>query len=294
MRNIDLELQIHLESGATTLCTCWRIERRDGAVLGFSDHDRTLIFDGVHFEPHSGVDGTALQSSADLAADNSELSGALTSEALSPEDLAAGRYDGAEISVWRVNWANVAERLLVKKGSIGDVIREGERFRAEMRGLSHHLSRRVGRVYQRHCDAILGDARCSVDLSTAQYTGTGEVSALLDSGRFLATGLENYEANWFAHGLLQWESGENTGTSAHVKAHAIGPGGASLSLWLPTGASIAIGDQFSISAGCDKRNSTCLAKFSNLINFRGFHLMPGNDFVVSYPLRTDDNDGGQR
>lgn len=293
MRIISPALQTHLDSGATTLCYCWRIDRRDGAVLGFSDHDRALSFDGTVFEPQSGVDGTALQSSADLAADNSELEGALTSDALSTQDLAAGLYDGADVSLWRVNWANVSERLLVKKGSIGDITREGKRFRAEMRGLSHHLSRRVGRVYQRHCDAILGDGRCGVDLTASEYAGTGIVAALLDSGRFIATGLEGFDADWFAHGVLTWVSGLNAGATAHIKAHAVGASGASLSLWLPTGASIAIGDQFSITAGCDKRNSTCLEKFSNLTNFRGFHLMPGNDFAVSYPLRTENNDGGQ-
>ncbi|MGE0410262.1 MAG: phage BR0599 family protein [Amphiplicatus sp.] len=40
--------------------------------------------------------------------------------------------------------------------------------------------------------------------------------------------------------------------------------------------------------------ATCAAKFSNEVNFRGFHLMPGNDFAVSYPLHREKNDGGRR
>jgi uncharacterized phage protein (TIGR02218 family) len=47
---------------------------------------------------------------------------------------------------------------------------------------------------------------------------------------------------------------------------------------------IAPGDPFTVTAGCDKRYDTCRAKFNNTINFRGFPQIPGNDFVVSYPL----------
>jgi uncharacterized phage protein (TIGR02218 family) len=44
---------------------------------------------------------------------------------------------------------------------------------------------------------------------------------------------------------------------------------------------IAAGDAFRVTAGCDKRLGTCLAKFANVPNFRGFPHMPGNDFVLA-------------
>lgn len=294
MRDVSPELQRHLDSGATTLCHCWHIERRDGISIGFTDHDRAVSFGGVDFEPDAGADGTALQSSADLGIDNAEIEGALTSDKLSPADLSAGRYDGATLFVWRVNWRAPSQRLLLKKGIIGDIAREGGRFRAELRGLSHHLGRRVGRVYQRQCDANLGDQRCGIDLLDPAYRGAGTVADILDGDRFLVTGLGAFKTRWFALGLLTWKSGANRGTHAHVKTHDVSGNGASIALWLPSGAPIGIGDAFTITAGCDKRYTTCTEKFSNLINFRGFHLMPGNDFVVSYPRRTDANDGGKR
>lgn len=290
MRALDPDLQTHLNSGATTLATCWRITRRDGAVLGFTDHDRALAFDGTDFLPDSGASGSALSSSADLAVDNADIEGALSASALSGADLAAGRYDGADVEVFRVNWAVPDQRVLLKKGVIGEVTRAGNAFKAELRGLSHHLDQPVGRVYQRLCDVNVGSAKCGVDLDDPAFKTSGAVTALRDAQSFSASGFSAFADAWFAHGLLTWETGANAGLSAHVKTQtATG----AISLWLPAGAAIQIGDTFTVTAGCDKRFATCRAKFSNAVNFRGFHLMPGNDFAISYPLKSDKNDGGK-
>ncbi|WP_428410007.1 DUF2163 domain-containing protein [Hyphococcus sp.] len=290
MRAVDSNLQAHLDTGATTLATCWRITRRDGLVLGFTDHDRALTFDGTMFLPDTGAVGSALSSSADLAADNTEIEGALSTSALSGDDLAAGRYDSAEVEIFRVNWAAPAQRLLLKKGVIGEVKREGEAFRAELRGLSHALEQPVGRVYQRLCDVNVGSAKCGVDLEQAAFKTSGAVTALRDAQSFAASGFSSFEDGWFAHGLLTWTSGANAGLKAHVKTQTQS---GVISLWLPAGAAIDIGDAFTVTAGCDKRFDTCRSKFSNASNFRGFPFMPGNDFAVSYPLKGEKNTGGK-
>jgi len=294
MRALGTDLAAHLAGGVTTLATCWKIVRTDGAVLGFTDHDRALAFDGVSFAPETGADGAMLQSSADLSVDNTEIAGALSSEALSAADLASGRYDGASVEIWRVNWADPGARALIKRGVIGEVTREGARFRAEVRGQSAALDRTTGRIFQRSCDAVLGDARCGVDLGLSVHRGAGTVIAVLDDQRFLASGLGAFARGWFAHGALLWTAGANAGTRGHVKAHDRNADADALSLWLPSGRAIAAGDAFTVTAGCDKRPQTCAEKFANLINFRGFHLMPGDDFAVSYPLKSEKNDGGRR
>ena len=290
MRTLDPALQEHLSSGATTLAMCWRITRRDGFVLGFTDHDRPLAFEDTQFLPDSGADGSAMATSADLSIDNSDIEGALSADALSADDLAAGRYDGASVEVFRVNWAAPDMRVLLKTGVIGEVSRDGDVFKAELRGVSTALNQPVGRVFQRLCDVNVGSSRCGVDLSDPAFMTNGVVSALVGEGQFIASGFEAFDAQWFAHGLLRWQTGENAGAAAHIKTQE--ENGA-VSLWLPPGATIAVGDSFSASTGCDKRFETCRDKFSNSVNYRGFHLMPGNDFAVSYPLRSEPNDGGR-
>ncbi len=294
MRALAPSFAAHLASGATTLATCWKITRADGVRLGFTDHDAPLFFDGCVFAPEAGADGAALQSSADLSVDNTEIAGALDHDALSAEDLSAGRYDGAAVEIWRVNWADVSARALLKRGVIGEVVREGARFRAEIRGASERLDRVEGRIFQRGCDAVLGDARCGVDLTAPAVRGLGVVAAVLDDQRFLVSGLGAFAPGWFAEGALLWTGGANAGARGSVKAHDKNAGADALSLWLPAGRPITAGDAFTVTAGCDKRSETCAGKFSNLINFRGFHLMPGDDFAISYPLKSGKNDGGRR
>ena len=54
---------------------------------------------------------------------------------------------------------------------------------------------------------------------------------------------------------------------------------------------IAVGDDFVVRAGCDKRLETCRDRFANVVNFRGFPHIPGQDTVIRYPNRGDANAG---
>ena len=51
MRTLDLGFKTHIESGATTLATCWKITRTDAVVFGFTDHDQVLSFGGTDYLP---------------------------------------------------------------------------------------------------------------------------------------------------------------------------------------------------------------------------------------------------
>lgn len=178
----------------------------------------------------------------------------------------------------------------MKRGIIGEVRRDGAKFSAEIRGVSQALDQPKGRVYQRQCDANVGDARCKVDLNQPQFKGAGAVVSVIDEARFTVSGLGGFVDGWFVHGRLAWLAGANAGTSGHVKAQ----GGGSLSLWLPAGAPVSIGDAFEVFSGCDKAFDTCRVKFSNVVNFRGFHLMPGNDFIIEIAAPGGAGDGGRR
>ncbi len=178
MREIPPALAAHLASGATTLCWCWKLVRRDGVVFGFTDHDRDLVFDGVVYEAAAGLAATEVKESVGLGIDNLEVEGALRSDRLDGADLAAGRYDGASIDILRVNWQAPAERVLIRRGSIGEVRRTTSEFVAEIRGLTHALQQQKGRTYQFSCDAILGDGRCGIALDLPAYRGNGAIVAV--------------------------------------------------------------------------------------------------------------------
>jgi len=292
MKTIPVALQAHLDSGATTLCWCWRLTRRDGVRQGFTDHDRDLTFDGTTFEALSGFTASEIKDSVGLSVDNLDVSGGISSASLNDVDLAAGLYDDAGVEIFRVNWADTAQRVLMRSGSLGDVRRAGSGFTAEVRGLAHYLQQPKGRLFQYGCDADVGDGRCGVVLSGASFTGVGAVTVLLSARKFEVSGLAAFATDWFARGLLSWTSGANAGQAIEIKQHVIGGSGTVvLELWQPMARNIVVGDSFNVSAGCDKQFETCKVKFANAINFRGFAHMPGNDFVTGRAVQDGTNDG---
>jgi uncharacterized phage protein (TIGR02218 family) len=110
--------------------------------------------------------------------------------------------------------------------------------------------------------------------------------------RFIASGLDDFDAGWFERGRLVWTTGANAGRAIEVRAHRVLSGDVILELWQPMHFEIAGADTFVVTAGCDKLFGTCAAKFHNAANFRGFPHMPGNDFALSYARAGDTNDGG--
>lgn len=291
MRQIDTNLAAHIAGGVTTLCRCWRIKRSDGTVLGFTDHDRPLSFGGTDYDPVSGFDASEAVSATGFAVGGMEVAGALSSDRLDADDLAAGRFDHAEVKIYLVNWATTSERQLLRVGHLGEIVRENGAFRAEVRGLAAQLDERRGRAFRPTCDADVGDGRCGVNLGHADFTANGTVVAASDRRRFTANGLEGFAAGWFDRGLLTWTSGANDGRGGEVRSHRKQSGAAIMELWQPSGAAIVADDTFVVTAGCDKRFETCREKFDNVKNFRGFPHMPGNDFTLSYARQGDGNDG---
>ncbi|ODR98426.1 beta tubulin [Methyloceanibacter methanicus] len=292
MRTLAAGLQDHLDSGATTLCWCWRITRNDAVAFGFTDHDRDLAFDGTTFEAASGFTGSEISGAVGLNVDTLDVDGALKSDRLNEADLAAGLFDNALIEIYRVNWADPAMRVLMRYGNLGEVSRGAHHFRCEVRGLAHELQQPKGRMIQYGCDADLGDARCGVNVNQAVYAANGGVASLGASPRrFMASGLGAYATNWFTRGLLTWDSGANDGTTSEVKLHAkarAGPSSCGRGRPKPSRPAT-----FRVTAGCDKQFATCRAKFANTANFRGFPHVSGNDFMLRVASRSDRNDGGR-
>lgn len=274
----------HLAGGFTTLARAWALTRTDGVTLGFTDHDRPLIFEGIAFRPDSGMSARAMVSGTGLAVDNTEVLGALSDAAITEADIQAGRYDGAEVRMWLVNWADVAQRHLRFRGSLGEIRRENGAFQAELRGLSDHLNQPRGRVYHRDCAAVLGDAACRFDLNTPG-SATTLPAETVEAGRIYRFGaLDSHADRWFERGRLRVLSGAAAGLEGIVKVDRLAADGSrTVELWQPIPAPVAPGDSLRIEAGCDKRATTCRFKFDNFVNFQGFPFIPGDDWLMAGP-----------
>ena len=291
MKNMNPDLQAHLDEGTTTMSWCWRIARADGVTFGFTDHDRTLSFDGTDFEPESGLTASEVRSGSDLSVDAQDAEGVLTSDRITETDILDGRWDNAEVEVWRVNWTDTAQRVLMRLGAIGQIRRGRLAFLAEVRSLAHVLGQTVGTTFQATCDTALGDARCGVDLENSAFRGIGGVIDLLRDRAFTASGLGSFTSGWFTFGTVEWTGGANVGRQAEIIANDLTDGIAVLTLLEAPVRSIAGGDAFTIRAGCDKRIETCSAKFANTANFRGFPHIPGQDAVLRYATKDGGHEG---
>jgi uncharacterized phage protein (TIGR02218 family) len=287
-------IDAHLATGTTELCRCWRLTRADGVSMGFTDHDKRLVFEGCEFRPETGLSARALSQSTGLSVDNTEAIGALSDAAITEADIAAGRYDGATIEAWLVQWSQPENRVLQFRGAIGELTRSAGAFTAELRGLSERMNRATGRVYQRACTAVLGDAECGVALSAAGFWTTGEIVSVSED-RVLMLALSGvFVPRWFERGHCRIESGAAQGLGGAIKIDRVEGQLRRVELWDRLRCAMAVGDQVRLSAGCDKRMETCRLKFGNILNFRGFPDLPGDDWLIAHPSRVSARDGGSR
>lgn len=164
MRTIPEELTTRIGSGAARLCHAWVLRRADGVELGFTDHDRDLIVEGVTCRAASGWTAGAAESAVGLSAGSAAVAGGFDDAAITDADVEAGLYDGASVALWRVDWDRPDLRVRLWTARLTRIRREGAGFSAELEGPLAKLERVVGRTYGRDCDAVLGDGRCGVDL----------------------------------------------------------------------------------------------------------------------------------
>lgn len=287
-------LRDHLDTGLTTLCHAWAVTRADGTVFGFTDHDRDLSFEAITFRADSGLAARALQQATGLSVDNTEALGVLTDAAISDADIEAGRFDGADVRCWRVNWADPAQRLLQFRGTIGEMRRTGAAFTAELRGLTEALNRPLGRIYQKPCTAVLGDAACRVTLSAPDHALTLPVAGIGENRILRLAGTGSQGGNWFRRGRLVVLDGAAAGLSAMIKRDTLHGPQRLIELWEPLRAPLSAGDSVTLTSGCDKRFATCRDKFDNLVNFQGFPDLPGDGWMLRDPAGSGNLQGGSR
>lgn len=279
-------------SEVTTQCRAWQITRTDGVVLGFTDHDLPLIFEGVTYRPESGLSASALQSATGLSVDNSEAEGVLSDPELGLEIVDAGLLDGAKVLCFLVNWNDPEERKIIFRGEIGDLTIKGNRFTAELRSISERLNVPSGRLYHKECAAVLGDKHCKVDARHPDFSCVTSVMAANSGGAMSFDGLGGYAAGWFAHGMIEVLEGPRKGARSVIKVDHGAGAERLISPWDDLG--LESGDQVRLTAGCDRMSATCRAKFANFLNFRGFPDIPGDDWLMQVPQRSRFVDGGSR
>ena len=262
------------EDRLATQAFFWRIERRDGVTLGFTSHDRDLQLDGVALRSAPGIHPAALRLTTDIAGDDAQMDGALTHDAISADDLAAGRFDGAAVDVGTIDWQSGAARVLFS-GSIGETEAGAEGFSAQLRSLKAALEFDPVPRTSPGCRARFCEPGCN--LSPARFTTEAIVTAI--DGPADAVAFAGIAAADYVFGEVRWLDGAAVGLRHAVIAQD--DGRLILDAAIPQG--VAVGTRAQLREGCDRTIATCAARFGNAVNFRGEPFLPGNDLVTRYP-----------
>lgn len=262
-------------SAVSCVALCWRVERRDGVTIGLTTHDRDLTLDGLVHRAAPGMAPSAIERSDGLEADTMDVGGALTDAAIGEADLLAGRWDGARVRLFAVDWESGATIAELGEGRIGAVELGEAGYTAELAGASAALARPVVEETSAECRAELGDRRCRVAMAGrrrfARVRGIAERVVTLDA--------TEPTAGAYAGGTLRWFGGANSGLAQAVDASD----GATVTLRAVPAFPALAGARVELTQGCDKSLATCAGRFGNAANFRGEPHLPGIDLLTRYP-----------
>ncbi len=329
-------------TGSTTWARCAKITTVDGLIVAITEHDEPLTLDlgdgdgSQTYEPDDAVEISTGRTSADLSIDNRDIAGALASDRITEEDLHAGRYEGAVVTIFELDWQNPDSGVAIKgAGVLGKAETRDEQFIVEFRSWPALMQRNIALTIGPQCLHSFGSdastARkpltgCHVDLDPPEWAAStahtaieegdrkvgdrvaptthngrwyacttagtsgaseptwpttigntvtdgtvvwtaeqalaypGEVTAVTNRISFTASGI-GVEEDFFARGWIEWLTGDNADKGVKSPV-ATDDGAGVLKLYRPTIEDIAVGDTFTIHAGCDKSKDACVG-FSN-------------------------------
>jgi hypothetical protein len=109
------------------------------------------------------------------------------------------------------------------------------------------------------------DIDLGIDLAGGLYAGSPGVAVELGQ-----------ESGFFSFGTMEMVTGANAGVSMEIRDYVPGQ----WTLFLPFEYELAPGDEYILTAGCNKQLSTCRDKFDNVGNHGGFPHVPGIDRLM--------------
>jgi len=277
MRTISTELKTHLSQQVLTIAKCWKLTLSDSSVMGFTDHDKDIVYESQTYNSLIGFENDSISSKSDTDYDRTNAISILNSNYITEDDIIAGKYDHAEVEIFVVNYENLTMgRVLLFKGYLSNIRCENGKFYADLKGLESELERTIGYTFSPLCREEFCGAKCGLTAST--YTFSGTVSSKTDNAQFYCdtSVIKTKAQNYFDYGIITFTSGNNNGQSTEVKQFS--SGNFVLAMEMPY--DIAVNDTFDVIAGCNKKFSTCYNSFNNAVNFRGEPHLPGMEFML--------------
>ena len=173
MRSLTGDQKTHIAQENTTFATCLKMTLSDSTVIGYTNHDKDLIVSAVTYSASTGYTPTDIKNTDMLNVNNMDVQGLILTAGITDADIAAGKYDGAAVEMFLVNWDDISEGTIpLHRGTVGKISRDGNMFVAELRGIKQLLQQNITENYSATCRATLGDSRCKVRLDPQDWAAT--------------------------------------------------------------------------------------------------------------------------
>lgn len=258
--------------------------------MGFTDHDVDITFDGLTYLASTSFVASAIEDQLGLAVSNLDLAGALSADVITNDDLEAGRYDGADLTIYLVNWLVIAQRVVIHNGPLGQVVLGDLAFQAEMRSLAQNYQQFIVSLSAQKCRSDFGStgrglsAGCNFVLpapvvGTVSSVSTRALFTISAAGVFPDGTKGSLSGGYFAQGTVKFTgASKNTGLSREIMT--ANPA-LDLMMKLPFPLAVQVGDAVELQIGCDKTLPVCRQNYGNVVNRRCEDFVPGSDAVFT-------------
>lgn len=269
MRNITDNFKNNLNKNLLFFTKCYKLILKDETILGFTEYYENIDFENITYRSNFGFSNKTLKSKTDLSFTNENIIGFIDNDMIKIDDIVSGKFNNAEIEIFLLDYKNF-EKLILLKGYVKDISIKDNIFIAEINSISSLLENTIGQTYSPTCRCLFCDENCS--LNKSDYTSNGVISEVINQFEFrtLSTEIVEKDDYYYNDGLIKILDGNNRNQLTEIKMSSKGY----IVLRFKFSYEIKIGDEFEITAGCDKNFKTCCSKFDNAINFRGEPNLP--------------------
>lgn len=203
--------------------------------------------------------------------------------------LRSGAFDNADVVVSRAYFSSMPTHpipptgavpigtVVIFRGIVGELNLNTTSATITVKDYKSLLSMQMPRnVYQASCRHQLYDNRCSLLQSSFSRTGVIDTGSNRNTIKSTVNIAAPAGSGTFILGRLIFTSGLNNGFSRLITTW---DGLTSFSVLNPFPYAVDVGDTFTVTAGCNKKQSTCVA-FGNSDNFGGNRFIPLPEVVL--------------
>lgn len=294
-----------LANGAK-LCSVITLLLQNGQIKRYTDNTNPITISGNTYTSNSGMERTAISLSTSLDTSNLDLqffmNPAQSNTQISPAqpyvtsdftliNVLAGVYRGAHFNLALIFPDHISDGVMpFLSGILGETKIGRNTVKNTLEGQTYPFDAEIPLITTPTCRNKFGDTKCQINAGSMAISTS--IVSLTDNQNFIVGTVLNQPAivagypnvsvlpNVFIFGSVTWTSGNNNGISVDITNVVLGSSTTAISLWLPPGFTVQVGDTVTLTPGCSKQRSNCVA-YKNALNMNAEPDTPGATLMNS-------------